>query len=107
VAVVAGVGLLRGLALFDVFLSAVSLAVAAVPEGLPTIVTIAMAIGVRRMATRHVLVRRLHAVETLGCATVICTEKTGTLTTGVMIVRELWGPDEKKIIDAAAGVFRC
>ena len=72
-------------------LSSVSLAVAAVPEGLPAIVTIALAVGVQRMASRHVLIRRLPAVETLGCATVICTDKTGALTTGVMAVRELWG----------------
>lgn len=102
VAVVAVLGLIRGLGLFAVFLSAVSLAVAAVPEGLPAIVTVALAIGVRRMVARHVLVRKLPAVETLGCATVICTDKTGTLTTGVMTVRELWGPDHQKLIDAAA-----
>jgi P-type Ca2+ transporter type 2C len=102
VGLVAAAGLLRGARVFDVFLSAVSLAVAAVPEGLPAIVTIALAIGVQRMVSRHVLVRKLPAVETLGCATVICTDKTGTLTTGVMTVRELWGADHSKLLDAAA-----
>jgi Ca2+-transporting ATPase len=102
VALTAVLGLVRGMPFADVFLSAVSLAVAAVPEGLPAIVTIALAIGVQRMAARHVLVRRLQAVETLGSATVICTDKTGTLTTGVMAIREIWGADHRKVLEAAA-----
>ena len=105
VAVVATAGVLRGWSAFEVFLASVSLAVAAVPEGLPAVVTIALAIGVQRMAARHVLVRKLPAVETLGCATVICTDKTGTLTTGSMRVRELWGADHGALLDA--GVSCC
>ena len=102
VAIVAIAGLLRGWSLFEVFMASVSLAVAAVPEGLPAIVTIALAVGVQRMAARNVLIRRLPAVETLGCATVICTDKTGTLTTGVMTVRKLWGHDHLQLLVAAA-----
>jgi Ca2+-transporting ATPase len=102
VAIIAVLGFARGRPPLEVFISAVSLAVAAVPEGLPAIVTIALAIGVQRMAARHVLIRRLPAVETLGSATVICTDKTGTLTTGVMTVRELWGPNHQELLAAAA-----
>jgi Ca2+-transporting ATPase len=102
VAIVAAIGLARGAPPLAVFVSAISLAVAAVPEGLPAVVTIALAIGVQRMAARRVLIRKLLAVETLGCATVICTDKTGTLTTGVMAVRELWGVDHAATLDAAA-----
>ncbi len=102
VAAVIALGAARGEDWFDLVLAAVSLAVAAVPEGLAAVVTVALAVGVQRMAARHVLVRRLTAVETLGCATVICTDKTGTLTTGRMAVREIWGADHDAVLAAAA-----
>lgn len=101
VAIVAFLGWRRGLPGIEILLLAVSLAVAAVPEGLPAIVTIALAVGMQRMAARHALLRRLMAVETLGCASVICTDKTGTLTTGIMAVRELWGADHTRVLEAA------
>lgn len=84
------VGLIQGLGLFDLFMLAIAAAVASIPEGLPAVVTVVLAIGMRAMARRHAIIRKLVAVETLGSATVICTDKTGTLTLNQMTVRRLF-----------------
>jgi potassium/sodium efflux P-type ATPase len=89
-----GIGWLSGEPLVEMFLFALGVMVAVVPEGLPATVSVALAAGVQRMARRKALLKRLSAVETLGSTTVICTDKTGTLTKGEITVKELWMPGQ-------------
>lgn len=88
--VVALAGIIRGEPVFDMLMTGITIAIAAIPEGLPATVTIALALAVRRMLKKNALVHKLHSVETLGCTTVICTDKTGTLTENKMTVTRLY-----------------
>ena len=90
-------GIVRGKPLVEMFMTGISLAVAVVPEGLPAVVTITLALGIRAMVKRRALLRRLQAAEALGAATVICTDKTGTLTQNQMTVQTIWLPDREEI----------
>lgn len=89
-AVVAGAGILKGEPVFDMLMTGITIAIAAIPEGLPATVTIALALAVSRMLKQNALVHKLHSVETLGCASVICTDKTGTITENKMTVCRAW-----------------
>ncbi|GAA3927163.1 cation-translocating P-type ATPase [Actinoplanes auranticolor] len=91
-AVVLALGVFRGQPLQLMIVTAITLVVAAVPESLPAVVTLSLALGARRMTARHAVIRRLPAVETLGSVTVLATDKTGTLTEGQMVLRQLWTP---------------
>ena len=88
-------GSLNGGVILDTFMTAISLAVAAIPEGLATVVTVVLSIGVTNMSKRNAIIRKLTAVETLGCAQIICSDKTGTLTQNKMTVVEHYGDDEE------------
>jgi Ca2+-transporting ATPase len=101
VGVIVVLGLYRGQPFLDMLIFGIALAVAVVPEALPAVVTISLALGVQRMARRNALVRRLPAVETLGCATIICSDKTGTLTRDEMTVREVYVDDRQLHVTGA------
>ncbi len=109
--IISGLGVLRGQPLLEMVIFGIALAVAVVPEALPAVVTISLAIGVQRMVKRHALIRRLPAVETLGSTSVICTDKTGTLTKDEMTARRIFAGGEMLEIEGIGyephGSFRC
>ncbi|KFX54589.1 calcium-translocating P-type ATPase, PMCA-type [Clostridium botulinum] len=106
------IGILQGESAFEMFIAAVALAVAAIPESLTGVVTISLSFGVTKMVKKHAIIRRLPAVETLGCASVICSDKTGTLTQNKMTVTRIWSEQdeilkaEKRISDEGYNVLK-
>ncbi|HRX91794.1 MAG TPA: calcium-translocating P-type ATPase, PMCA-type [Candidatus Izemoplasmatales bacterium] len=99
--VVFGLGLLEGQGVLDIFLTAIALAVAAIPEGLTAVITVVLALGMQRMVKRHAIIKNLSTVETLGQATVICSDKTGTLTQNEMTVRKVYDLDKEYDVTGA------